>query len=251
MPEPPRTTLEFLSAETVAHQLDVKPVTIYRWCRDGRLRCLKLGKSWRIRQSDLDAFLRQSEGPETLTGHLDRFLMTPDQLLTVAEDADLLMQFDAAFFRIGTRHDAVLIKFYDPQTTSRSALQAGLQRHGLGVEALQASGRLRWCAETSLEAAVASLQQIESEERGETPIWALFNWPSVGEMEAKLRQQVMLADLIKTHPRLVVSTGVVEPEPAAWPPLAEQWQLLGSLRGLIRFARASLLLSRVVRLPPS
>jgi hypothetical protein len=161
------------------------------------------------------------------------------------------MQFDAAFFQVGTRHDAVLVKFYDPRTTSRSAVQASMQRHGLDVEELDAIGRLRLRAEISLEAAVASLQQIESEEPGETPIWALFNWPSVGEMEAKLQQQVMLANLIKTHPRLVVSTGVVEPEPVAWPPLAEQWQLLGSLRGLIRLARASLLLSRVVRLPPS
>jgi len=68
-------------------------------------------------------------------------------------------------------------------------------------------------------------------------------------MEVKLRQQATLAALIATHPRLVVSTGVVEPEPDAWPPLREQWQLLGSLQGLIRLARSGLLLSRVVKLP--
>ena len=34
-------------------------------------------------------------------------------------------------------------------------------------------------------------------------------------MEAKRHQQETLSALIATHPRLVVSTGVVEPEPHA------------------------------------
>jgi hypothetical protein len=68
-------------------------------------------------------------------------------------------------------------------------------------------------------------------------------------MDAKREQQELLAALIATHPRLVVATGVVEPEPDAWPPIAEQWQLLRSLRGLIRVAHSGLLLSRVMTLP--
>jgi hypothetical protein len=37
----------------------------------------------------------------------------------------------------------------------------------------------------------------------------------VGDLDAKLRQQEALAALSAAHPWLVVSTGVVEPEPDA------------------------------------
>ena len=56
-----------------------------------------------------------------------------------------------------------------------------------------------------------------------------------------------MSAFIATHPRLVVSKGVVEPEPDTWPPLKEQWQLLGSLWGLIGYAQAGRQLSWVVK----
>jgi hypothetical protein len=208
---------------------------------------MKPGKAWRIRRTDLEAFLQESHRLNTLQGHLERFLTVPDQVLTVAEDAALLTQFDAAFFQVGEAHGGLMVKFYDPRATSRALLQAGLQQHGLDVASLEANGRLRWSPAKTMEAGVASLEHILGEEGGDPPIWAIFDWPSVGEMEGKLRQQTMVAELVAAHPRLVVSTGVVEPEPDAWPPLADQWQLLSSLRGLIRFARAGLLLSRVAK----
>jgi len=247
--EIPETANELLSVATVAHHLDVQPITVYRWCRHGRLRCLKLGKSWRIQRSDLETFLQQSHQPHSLAGYLDQFLTVPDHVLTVAEDAALLTQFDAAFFQVGAARGGLLVKVYNRRATSRSALQAGLCQHGLDVEGLAARGRFRWVPETTMEDGGTALQHLVTDESGETPIWAVFDWPSAGEMDAKVRQQETLADLVAIHPRLVVSTGVVEPEPEpdAWPPLAEQWQLLGSLRGLIRIAREGLLLSRVVK----
>lgn len=237
---------DWLSVEAVARQLDVQPITVYRWCRTGRLRCFKPGKAWRIRQTDLDDFLRHSRTPHTFTDYLDQFLTIPDQVLAVAEDAALQQAYDAAFFQTGLRHDALLVKCYDQRATSRAALQAGLQQHGLDVARLERRGALLWRPVSSLEDGVRAVEQIVMDERGDEPIWAAFDWPSVGDMEAKLAQQARLAHLIETYPRLVVSTVVVEPEPEAWPPLAEQWQLLGSLRGLIRFARSGLLLSRIV-----
>ena len=36
---------ELLSVEVVAQTLGVEPITVYRWCRQGRLPCLKPGKS--------------------------------------------------------------------------------------------------------------------------------------------------------------------------------------------------------------
>ena len=58
--------------------------------------------------------------------------------------------------------------------------------------------------ETSLEGGVASLRQTVTEEiTAEQPIWAIFDWPNVGDMEAKLRQQETLSAFIASHPRLV------------------------------------------------
>jgi excisionase family DNA binding protein len=236
-----------LSVEEVAHHLDVQPVTVYRWCRSGRLRCLKPGKAWRIRQADLDMFLEQSQRPRTLTGYLDRFLAVPDHVFAVAEDARLLTQLDAAFFQVGAAHGGVLVKIYDPRAASQHGLAADLRHAGVPVERLETLGRLRWQPATDVEAGIAALEQIlEEEAPAEQTIWAIVNWPGVDDMAAGLRQQARLATLIATHPRLVVATGVVEPEPAAWPSLKHQWQLLSSLRGMIRLAGAGLLLSRVV-----
>jgi hypothetical protein len=148
---------------------------------------------------------------------------------------------------VGAARNGLLVKFYDRQATSRFTQQAGLERYGLDIDDLDQRGRFRWCPMASLEGGVVSLQQILAEHNATgQPIWAIFDWPSVGDMGAKLRQQEALATLIATHPRLVVSTGVVELEPDAWPPLSQQWHLLRTLRGVIRFARSGLLLSRVV-----
>jgi excisionase family DNA binding protein len=46
-----------LTPEDVAARLKVKRRTVQAWLRSGRLAGLKLGKLWRIRESDLDSFL--------------------------------------------------------------------------------------------------------------------------------------------------------------------------------------------------
>ena len=61
---------DLLSAEDVAGYLGVGQVTVYRWCREGRLPCLKIGKSWRIRRTALEDFLRHGERSATLVGQL-------------------------------------------------------------------------------------------------------------------------------------------------------------------------------------
>ena len=60
-----------------------------------------------------------------------------------------------------------------------------------------------------------------------------------------LQQQAELATLVAASP-LVAVTGVIEPATEDWPRMDVQWQLLESLRGVVRYGRRGLLLSRVI-----
>jgi excisionase family DNA binding protein len=75
---------ELLSAEDVAALMGVKETTVWRWCREGNLPCLKVGKHWRVRREALEDFLERSERPSTLTGQLTSFLQVPDNVLVVS-----------------------------------------------------------------------------------------------------------------------------------------------------------------------
>ena len=61
---------DLLEVPRVASYLRVSEVTVYRWCREGRLPCLRIGKSWRIRRSALEDLLKQGEQSPTLIGQL-------------------------------------------------------------------------------------------------------------------------------------------------------------------------------------
>ena len=239
---------ELLPVEEVSRQIGLRPVTIYRWCRQGRLSCLKLGKSWRIRRSALDAFLRRAEPSSTLVGQLNAFLTVPDQVLAVTETPRLLARLDAAFFQVAEISNGLLVKIYDPISDSHRALRHQLQLLGLDAERLEATDRLRWFPVSSPQETVPTLRQVltEGAERDQ-PIWTAIDWVEGINLEAALQQQAALATLVADHP-LVIMTGVVEPTVDTWPAVETQWRLLGSLRGVIRFARAGLVLSRV--LPP-
>src|SRR5919112_4516343 len=81
----PHEQKDLLSAEDVARYFGVGQMTVYRWCREGRLRCIKLGKHWRIRREVLEDFLKQHERPATLFGELVPLLNTlPAQVAITA-----------------------------------------------------------------------------------------------------------------------------------------------------------------------
>jgi len=50
-----------LTLEEVAERLAVAPKTIRGWLREGKLKGLKVGKLWRVREQDLEAFLAEAE----------------------------------------------------------------------------------------------------------------------------------------------------------------------------------------------
>lgn len=49
----------FLTTEEVLAYLKITPRTIYRLIRDGELPAVRVGRQWRFRRSDLDAWLEQ------------------------------------------------------------------------------------------------------------------------------------------------------------------------------------------------
>jgi excisionase family DNA binding protein len=88
--------MELLSAEDVAELVGIKETTVWRWCREGRLPCLKVGKHWRVRREALEDFLERSERSSTLVGQLGSFLQVPDNVLAIAQNTDILQKTSCA-----------------------------------------------------------------------------------------------------------------------------------------------------------
>jgi excisionase family DNA binding protein len=47
--------------EEVAERLTIKTKTVKDWLRAGKLKGVKVGRLWRVRESDLEAFLKRGE----------------------------------------------------------------------------------------------------------------------------------------------------------------------------------------------
>src|SRR5918999_5299542 len=170
---------ELLSAEDVAELMGVKESTIWRWCREGNLPCLKVGKHWRIRREALEAFLRRGERSATLVGQLSAFLQVPDNVLAIAQNLDLLHRLDAAFFQVGDANGGLLVKFYGGETHSEDELRAEFEKNGLEVGRLEREGRLLMRPEKDPlgsdrgDELAGVLDEVG--EKGRT-VWASFNW---------------------------------------------------------------------------
>jgi len=240
---------ELLGATAVASRLGVRPTTVYRWCRVGRLPCLKPGKSWLVRRSALEEFLRRGEHRQTLADHLQGFLTVPDRIIGLAEDEVLLQRLDAAFFRVGEAHGGLLVKFHGGEGTPVERLRADLRRNGLDVDRLEAEGRFRWSAEVApaREGDGALRPFLDQSIRTGRSLWASFDWTRRVGLETVLRQQEALAALTDGA-HLVVKSAALEEAAEDWSPA-----IMGSAqhagRGLVRIGRRGMHLSRAVPLP--
>ena len=88
---------DLLSAEDVAGYLGVGSVTVYRWCKEGSLRCIKLGKHWRIRREALEEFLKQRERPAKLSGELRSFLSTLPAHIAIVDSSGTIVAVNQAW----------------------------------------------------------------------------------------------------------------------------------------------------------
>ena len=56
-----RTGEALLSSEEVAEYFGITTATVYRWCKEGRIPGLKIGKLWLVRREELVNFLEETE----------------------------------------------------------------------------------------------------------------------------------------------------------------------------------------------
>jgi excisionase family DNA binding protein len=244
---------ELLAATEVAELIGVKETTVYRWCKEGKLPCLKVGKHWRIRREVLEDFLKRSERPRTLLGQLDSFLRVPDSLLAIAQNIEILHRLDAAFFRVGEAKGGLLVKFYAGEEYSEEELLLDFEENDLEARRLKREGRLLMRAEEeplggSRGEQLGRLIEEEGSVEGRT-VWASFNWVKPVELEMALEQQRWLTELVDAR-QLVVKTAAIEEAIEEW--TAPQLRRVQSMHAAIILASEDgLSLSRATPMPPS
>ena len=238
---------ELLTVGDVAGYMRVGQATVHRWCREGRLPCSKVGKSWRIRRETLENFLRRGERPVTLDGQLRSFLAVPDSVIAIARNVDLLHRLDAAFFRAGEARGGLLVKYHagEPQA-SEDDLRVELERNGLEVGRLEREGRFRFAEEPGDRTEV--LNSLLDDEAGQRrSLWASFDWSKHVGLDEALSQQEALTELVEGA-QLVVKTAVLEDTAETWT-LKEQRKAQEAHSGAIWLSERGLALSRVMPLP--
>src|SRR5215203_2909622 len=243
---------ELLAATDVAGMIGVKETTVYRWCKEGKLPCLKVGKHWRIRRGDFEDFLKQSERPKTLVGQLDSFLREPDSVLAIAENRDILHRLDAAFFRVGESRGGLLVKFYAGEESPEEELLSDFEQNGLEARRLRQEGQLLMRVEQDPlgDRREDALTRLIEEEVGEgRTVWASFNWVRPIELETTLEQQKRLTELVDAS-RLVFKTAAIEEAIEEWPP-SELRRVQSVHSAIILASESGLSMSRATPMPPS
>lgn len=244
---------ELVTVDEVADYLKVHPMTIYRWCREGRLPAIKIGKEWRIRRSALDDFLQRGERKETLVAYLQGFFETPDDVIAFAETEAVLHRLDAAFFQMAEARGGVLVKFYSGEPNSADELRVAFTRGGLDVAELEDEDRFRFYSSrdplsAQKEAMRKLLVELTSAGRGRT-IYAAFDWLKSVPLDETRRQQEALMEIANAG-NLVIKTSVLARVADEWTP-ADQRLAQFQHRGTIWLSDERIALSRTAPTPKS
>src|ERR671916_773714 len=172
---------DLLHTEDVAAYLGVGQVTVWRWCRDGTLPCLKIGRGWRIRRDTLERFLERSERSESLVGRLRSFLEVPDNVLAVAQDREMMHRLDAAFFRVG-----------EAQGGTTEELRRLLSEEADGGRSVWVS--FNWAEQIGLEAALKQQEALlKVVEEGELVLKTAVLEEVVDEWPGKMLRRAQVA----------------------------------------------------------
>ena len=236
-----------LSTEEVAEYLGVGQATVYRWCREGSLPAVKIGRRWRVRDSALEEFVRKNERSETLVGRLRAFIEVPDNLLAVVQDHELMREIDTAFFQVAEARGGTIVKYQleEPRLPSLGEVREQLEQAGLDVEGLEVEGRLRLVRHGGvLGNRVEEVRRRAEEESSKgRSVWISMNWDLRLGVQEALQQQRALSELVEGS-ELVVKTTVLEEDLDEWPG-ADQRRAQVFHSGTMWLAREGLALSRV------
>ncbi len=52
---------DLLTAKEISTRYKVSYITVFRWIKAGKLPAFKVGKQYRVKQEDLDAFIEESK----------------------------------------------------------------------------------------------------------------------------------------------------------------------------------------------
>jgi excisionase family DNA binding protein len=55
-----QTPAEVLTVTEIAGYLRVSETTVWRWCSTGKLPAFRIGRSWRVRRTDLERHIKQA-----------------------------------------------------------------------------------------------------------------------------------------------------------------------------------------------
>ena len=194
-----------LDVPDVAEYLGVEQTTVQRWCREGSLPGMKIGKEWRIRREALEGFLERSERAETLVGRLRSFLQVPDNVLVIAQDREMMHRLDAAFFSVGEARGGRLVKYAGGEPwDSLDDVRSDLEPHGLEVGRLEEEGCFRFASEPDPQRGrTEELRRLLSEEAdGGRSVWVSFNWAEQIGLDAALKQQEALQEVVEEGERV-------------------------------------------------
>ncbi|MFH1720777.1 MAG: helix-turn-helix domain-containing protein [Patescibacteria group bacterium] len=77
---------QFLTVEQVSKVLQLHPFTVLKYIKQEKLKGIKLGRRYRIKKSDVNAFLGLDKTPETEKKELFRLQKNKEQKGNVAGD---------------------------------------------------------------------------------------------------------------------------------------------------------------------
>ncbi len=56
--------MKYYSPEDIGEQFNIKPATVRKWIREGKIKAIKMGALWRISEEALQEFINQDNKEE-------------------------------------------------------------------------------------------------------------------------------------------------------------------------------------------
>ena len=208
---------QLLTVSEVAEFLRIAPNTVYRWCRAGKLRAIKIGKDWRIEQNDLDQFLGRRTthlSSLSLANLLRQRLNAPEHILVMTNSPSEILSLQAEYLKVGFQAGYPLLFGYWWQAPEE--IRARLSEAGLPVGDLETAGTLVLSDLGAVYAkhgapGVIRVWQEECRLRGGEVLWGtgshrVSDWQSRGDgllsFEAQLHKALLELPVIALCPCL-------------------------------------------------